>query len=265
MSFSLIYNQAAHVATSWRTLNYNEVDPKENIIAGPRSRMVRTEQETGAVQLGYLYSTPYVFDTIVVAGIHRMATSVADCSFRVKMLKSDGFTRTDVVATVEAALESADFVGIKGQDLIYDSIAYASTYEYGLAVETDSAATAGCPLHFSKFYACNRYSFGIEPNQKPSISPVKYESRLFRPIRGDEELEVEADISLSFSGISKAKIKEFLSIPHLLEWPIFIYDSDGDWWDHKLEHVIVKSYNVTSLGKADFNLSLLCGRLKHYE
>lgn len=231
-------------------------------IAGPRSTRVRFQAYLGARNMGYFTNAgTFSYTHTVIARADWMVTKTG---VRIRPLECtlDSPVSYGVVGGSDFnPLTASSLVGVRSQDLV---MATTVTNKYGGGFQWLSTASEA--QQYSKLYLSNAVNIG-EPDLFPTpqweVFPAT-EKRYFTPILGTRAYEIEAQLSLTWRNLTKAQVLSFKAIPRLLEWPLFLYDIDGDYWSWKLEHVLVVGYEetVTQGDLSDLRVDFV--RLKHY-
>jgi hypothetical protein len=246
--------------------------PLYDLISGPRSTITRWGASSSSRTLEYTTASANYFTHLVLAR--------ADLALRNNTGADLGFTAEYYLGSYGAIpgeyRVTSDLVGIDsfglghGQDLVFINTVRGQGTKIKLTADYD-AATVSTGLGLSKFYACDAFDFGVEPRIDPrpawytlSKDRGNYE-RFAKPLQGNMTYEIEATITLEWPHVSVSSFTDFLAIPQLLNWPLFIYDPQSYLWAHKLEHVIVRHYGWTQTSPDHGSLQITFGRLAHYE
>lgn len=240
----------------------------EDMISGNRARMVRSNSSGGAgntVDFSYtsVTSTTQEVSHLVIARADKLLTKGGVTIQPQK--KSSGGTWSNIESPV--SLTSSDLIGRPqarrsfGQDYVQEFISSQTQHGFRLQLETDTADEA---LMFSKLYFSNAFDFDTHPTIKP---PPKWESASgeIKPLRSTKLYEIEARINLTWEGVTRAKVNEFRNLPHILDWPLFLYDSNAYLFKFKVEHVVVLDWQETYIATDQWDIDITFGRLKHYE
>lgn len=163
---------------------------------------------------------------------------------------------------------SSTLLGVHGTDLLqaFSPVTIAGAYTFYLSNWVARPYTNRA-AEFGKIYFSKGFDFGHNPNltPRPAWKILTGDTSVFaRPLRSSLDYEVEAQLSLTWENVTRAKAEEFKALPQLLNWPLFLYDSSGDLWNWKLEHVILDRYRETIVGDDLHNLEMTFYRLKHY-
>lgn len=232
-------------------------------ITGPRSTRVRFQAYLGARNYGYFHSAATFSATHMV--IARADWLITKTGARVRPLEctDDSPISYAVVAGSDFnPLTAASLIGVRSQDLV---MATPITNQYGGGFQWTSTATEA--EQYSKLYVSNAFDFGASPDIKPfpewQVFP-ETEKRYFTPQRGTMPYQIEAQISLTWRNVTRAKMDAFRALPRLLEWPIFLYDDAGDYWSWKLEHVLISDWEETLTQYDLSDITIRFVRLKHY-
>lgn len=260
MSFLFLFNHAGRYASTY-TLGSGVSASDESIydtVSGNRSSMHRTTKSSSEVLRQYVYSASIAVDYCVIARAD-LALTQNTTRLRLKQRASGG-TWSYVSGIDYNVLTSSDLIGITSQDLV---IPVTLAEFYGIALSTLPASGSEAS-QISKFYASDSYSVLGSPVpgiQIEDLPPYTYT----KPIDGTLPYEIEKKFYLDFILLDQATITDFYTQPELFTSPFFLYDTTGDIWNHKLEHVILLEIEETFLEKDKYNLRLTFGRLKHYE
>lgn len=262
MSFLFLCNTAGNTATAQSTAGVGTTatgyDIKK-VIAGPRSTFHRATAGAGGVGVGYEFTADLDLDYIVVARADKMLTQNTT-RVRVKERNSGG-TWSNLAGVDYNPLTSANLLGIKTQDLVFS---ITQSVKRGLALYSVPLAGTDAQM-VSKFYGCKAFEFvGSAPALGATTEILDIGSR-FTPQNGHIDYEVEARFSISFGPVSRAYIALFKALPQLRNWPLFLYDTAGDLWTHKLEHVLIEDWTETIVESNLHGLSITFLRLRHYE
>lgn len=167
----------------------------------------------------------------------------------------------------EAPLSTA-LIGINMTDLVYvfSPVTIAGSYIFYFTPWVQRPYTSRAS-EFGKVYFSAGFDFGINPTLSPPpawrVFPAT-EPQFFRPARSSIDYEIEAEITLTWLGVTAAKIAAFRALPQLYNWPLFLYDADSEIWNWKLEHVLIANVQEQILHEDHHNVSIRFYRLKHY-
>lgn len=225
------------------------------IIAGPRSTLMRAQAATGC-SLGYVFSDTLTCDYMVVARADLLLTENGARVYPTQ--KSAGGTWSQQASPDYNELAAGDLVGPRSQDLVFP-VSPSEIHGIGLAAEFDSSEA----MIFSKLYGCVSFAFDEEPMALSSeeVEPGTF----FTPLRGTWPYEVEKRIAIAFPAVSDATYLEFRALPQIYNWPIFLYDTTGDLWSWKLEHVVLETMTPTLANDGRWEIQASFLRLKHYD
>lgn len=261
MALLFLANHGAAAATSLAMV-LGGADPNPdfaltNVAYESRSKMFKGTATTGLTELAYTFTSDVACDHMVVARADKLLTkNQMDVAFR---QRSSGGVWSDL-GTAYDPLTSADLIGIRSQDLVR-SVSPTSLRGYSVRAVTNGVTPEAMML--SKFYASASFSLGIEPDQESlqteELAPGTEET----PLRGTRPYEVEKKISMTFFGVTGAKVTAFRALPQIFNWPLFLYDTTGDLWSWKLEHVIVTDFTTAIVGEGRWGVELSVHRLRH--
>ena len=232
-----------------------------DLIAGNRSEMWRRTRTATAGRVIYQLTESLSMTHCVVARADLLLTRAGQ---NVAVEYHDG---SNQAIQSYSPLMADDLVGIRvdgkphGQDLVCAFNAPVTANRFQLFFD---AAGGGSEANmFAKLYFCNAFHFGIEPDPEPVWSGYHAEkAELVKPLTGYEEYAVRDGITLNWSFVSRAKIAEFEMLNQ--RWGMFIYDSTGDIFEHRLEHVCIEQWNWERVGADAFNVEIRFRRLAHY-
>lgn len=235
-----------------------------NLIAGPRSRNHRIDTTASDMTITYDNATPWAYDFFYIARADKFLTSTA---LDLTLLDDDDDDDTYASVTSVSSFSSSNLLGVDqfgrgyGQDYLY--LATTPKYTYGVQMKTACASSVA--RECSKFYAGLSYDPGVDPDLSPAPR-LQYLDKGFRftPLNSTLNFECEVRFSLTWTGLSDAKVNEFEALPNLLKWPLVIYDEDQNIFDHKVEHVLVESYQISRKNVNVSDLKVSFYRLRHY-
>lgn len=261
MSLKFLINHAGDVASSLAMVSGTTASGNiYDLISGPRSSMWRSAASASAIQPGYSFAADLVCTHMVAVRGDLMVTQ-AGAQVRA-MQKSSGGAWSAVSGTTIATLSTSNLIGPTSQDLVID-LSAATNYR-GFGLEFDSAGTEAMML--SKLYACIAFDCDETPDPgSVSMIDIPDSGRMFTPMRGTFAYETEKSISFSLGPISRTFAEAFKALPQILRWPFFLYDTAGDIWPWKLEHVIMESWDEIILEQDKHVFSFTMRRLKHYQ
>lgn len=263
MTFWILPNTAGAVASSMSVAGATTTSgyDKHDLISGPRSRMWRCDAFPSLVQVYYNLPTSFTMTHCVVA--------------RADLLMSEVGSQLDInygsglgtnIDTIGIPVVAADLVGIKvdgkthGQDAVFEFASPVTSDVFQVGISHASGTNAAM---LAKLYFCNGLLLGDGPQPGPTWSVRRDgEAPLAKPLLGYEEFAVTDAMTFRWEFLSWAEIEEFEALP--LNWPVFLWDSDGDIFSHKIEHVILASYSWSLAGAGAFTLETTWQRLAHY-
>lgn len=256
MAVWLLTNTVGAVATALNnplSLALDSGYDRMNVISGPRSQMVRY---LASSSYSVTYSCPSTQITHCVVSRMDLFKNTLDAQ-DVKLQYNGPSYATD--STTLAG--DLDLVGPTGQDWV-QSFAQTSTQFRVLF----SSSASNRELMVGKVYLSNGFKFNDEgPALGPTLGRRPGERPDYvQPIYGYEPYAVENDFSLSWQGVTRAKVEAFQALP--LNWPFWIYDDAGDIFEHKAEHVVLADpFEYQRVGSDYFNITLRFRRLAHYD
>lgn len=246
---------------------YNLTD----MITGPRSKKIRSAQGSGS-SIGIFYpryscdpaSVPVNYAVIARADYLTRRTNGCQIYFTGYGATANGSYLEESV--VSNATLSAGLIGPKSQDYVFKYPAQRT--RFGASVQSYTSTVTGVNVgQCGQIYFSTGFDFGASPDTKPEPQwdDVPDEDRLFTPLRGHFPYETEKKITLSWKNITTAKLTAFKALPHILNWPLFLYDEDADIWDWKLEHVLVESWAEQIAAPGYWDIDITFRRLAHYD
>lgn len=264
MAFWILTNTAGAAASSMdvdgssTSTGYSVND----LISGPRSRIWRCDAFGSIVRLYYNLPASFTMTHCVLARADLMMTETGS---QVDVGYGSGLGTN--IDSIGAPIVGADLVGIKidgkthGQDAVFEFETPVTSDVFRIAISHFSGTQAAM---FAKVYFCDGLLLGDGPEPGPQWSTRRDgEPEMTKPIGGYEEYAVTDAISLTWRNISRTDVASFEALP--LNWPMFLWDTDGDIFSHKLEHVILaRPYTWTRVGADSFNLETVWSRLAHY-
>lgn len=265
MALLLLCNHAGDLADNMTNAGFGSdaygYDPY-HLIAESRvpAKSYRTVATLNDHAVGYRYSSNLSVDYLVVARADWLLTAG---QMRVKALQySSGGVWSNIGSVDYDPLVAGDLIGPTAQDLV---IPVAPTQLRGIALQVITKGTNAEPLHVSKFFGSVSFSFDMEPLEfgTEELSQTSESARTFVPLRGTEAYECEQRITFAFRHLTRDKMAEFKALPQLLRWPLFLYDSTGDLWSWKLEHVICEGWTETVQANDVHDLTVSFLRLAH--
>ena len=260
MSFLFLCNHVGDRATALAATSTSTASGFDayDVISGPRSTRWRSNPDTGSTSfLTYALSSNFTADYCVIARADWLLT--ADGKKLNLVDRDSGGTGYNISPNYNPVTAS-DLVGIRSQDLV-TSFTATHLRGYGIRTQNNGGNEAS---QISKLYFSSSLSIG-SPERGAQWEAIRYEDRMFTPQKGDLPYETEARISLTFRHLTVSQIESFRELPQLLNWPLFIYDSDAYVWPHKLEHVVIEDWTEVRRGVAVWELTVNARRLKHYD
>ena len=262
MALLFLTNLAAYSATSvdaaGLTAGTASGYSTNDFIQGPRSTRHRTTDSSSEIGRGYSFAADITCNYIFVSRADWLLTKNGT---RLRPRdKNSGGTWGYVAGVDYNPLTTAHLEGVNGQDLCF---AVSPSNLRGIGISTASVSGTQA-TQVSKFWGCSSFTFDLEPAFQMNWEPVP-EYTFVTPLDGTMPYEIERRFSLTFAGARRAKVTEFRALPNIFKWPMILYDSTGDLWNHKIEHVIIEGYEETVLQNNIHVVSLSCARLKHYD
>lgn len=263
MAFWILPNTAGAVASSMdvdgstTTATYDA----ENLISGPRSKMWRCDAFGSVVRVYYNLPQSYSMSHCVIARADLMMTEEGS---QISVAYGSGLgSPIDGIGT---PIVAANLVGIKvdgkphGQDAVFEFTSPVTSDVFQIAIGHASGTQAAM---LAKVYFCDGLLIGNGPQRGPTWSVRRDgEPERTKPLLGYEEYAVTDAIDLRWRHVGREEIEAFEVLP--LNWPVFLWDTDGDIFAHKLEHVILAAYSWTRVGEDSFTLETSWRRLAHY-
>lgn len=230
-----------------------------NMIAGPRSTLHRGAAASGGVGASYLFNSNVDLNYVVIARADYLLTLNTS---RVRLRERNASNVWSYVSGIDYnPLSSTSLVGVKAQDLVFS---FTQTEKRGIEIYSNPVSGTDAQ-QFSKFYACNSFEFtGYAPElgmQSEELPIGSYATA----INGDIPYEIESRFTITFHQVTGSLVDTFKALPQLKNWPFFLYDTAGDIWSHKLEHVILEGWTETINMKNSHTLELNFARLRQYE
>ena len=265
MALLLLCNHAGNLADNMTNAGFGSdatgYDPY-HLIAESRSpaKSYRVVASINDQAVGYRYSSNLSVDYLVVARADWLLTAA---QMRVKALQySSGGVWSNIGSVDYNPLITSDLIGPRSQDLV---IPVAPTQLRGIALQVITKGVAAEAMHISKFFGSVSFSFDMEPFsfEMEEISQTNDTDRYFVPLRGTESYECEKRITLTFRHLTRAKVAEFKALPQILRWPLFLYDTTGDLWSWKLEHVVCAGWTEVVRANDVHDLTVSFLRLAH--
>jgi hypothetical protein len=263
MAFWILPNTAGAVATSIdvdgsaTTSGYDVHD----LISGPRSRMWRCDPFGSVVRVYYNLPAAMQMTHCVIA--------------RADLMMTEGGTQIDVaygsgsgtnIDGIGPPISAVELVGIKvdgkphGQDAAFEFSNPVTSDVFQVAIGHDSGTQAGM---LAKVYFSAGLLLGDGPQPGPTWSVRRDgEPQIVKPLLGYEEYAVTDAIAFRWAHLRWEEIEAFEASP--LNWACFLFDTEGDIFAHRLEHVILTSYGWSRVGDESFTLETVWQRLAHY-
>jgi len=215
---------------------------------------------SGAIYPGYSFAADVACTHLVVARADWMVTQ---SGARVRAFqKSSGGSWSAISGADYPHLRAGDLIGPRSQDLVLD-ISGATNYR-GFAVHFDSFLAGNAEaMMISKMYASVGFSFAMPPVFAQPWVDIPESDRWFRPQQTLYEYETEKQFKLGFPA-TRAEMTSFKALPMLLKWPLFLYDTAGDVFPWKLEHVVIEGWIETVIEDDRHFVEITLRRLKHY-
>lgn len=223
-----------------------------DVIGGHRSRQIESSIKGTQFNIDFTLPGSNSFDHLVVTGIDTFTDSLNPSSLDIR------YGATFSTLSLSTAVGSIELMGHKLQDTV---IAHSRTSDkFRIALKNISQSSY---FRVGKIYLCQALDIG-DPSQEAQLEnlPLSDDNK-FTPIKGRDMFKCETGYSLAWEGLTYAQIQAWNALP--LHQPMFLYDSSGDLFPHKSEHVIVESYTETREHLCDFRLDVRFKRLKHYE
>lgn len=257
--FVFIFNHAADEATSISliegTKNSHDHFKNENIASGPRSRRWRSTETTDNKAIGYIFDSRNINAFVLTEAY--FANSLY--GYNVDIGRYGG---SWAWTAIEEPLSSASLIGKSGQDVVCILEDKASE---GVGVRFRPATGDAQAIQFSSLIAGEYLNIGSPDVANAQVADIKEDDRRFKHLRGTDAFLTEKQITLRFSGISKAQFEAFRSMPGLYRWPFVIYDPSQYVFPHKLEHVILADWEAEQIDRDLWSLQMILRRIKHYE
>lgn len=255
-----LFNDCGDAATSVSVLagatasGYSTSD----IIVGPRSTMWRSSSSSNA-EIGYVYgSNVSVTHFVIVRADLFVSTSGKHI---VGQQRSSGGSWSDIPGFSYNISDSSLLVGPRSQDMV---VATSPTDLRGVAVFSQPLSGGSEAMMFSKLCAGSSFSFSVPPRAGVSWRTFPPETYI-APMQGTLPYEVERGFSLLFDGVAQSEVTSFIARAQLFNWPFYLYDSTGDFWQWKLEHVILTDILVEMRERDNYAVQLEFARLRHYD
>lgn len=274
MSLLLLTNTLGAQATSF---SYNGTAADANydykdLAGGPRSNgAVTTTRASHNWQ--YRSTATMSWDFSVVTRADRIANGKD--SYRLSL----NDTTTSGGASGYSSVESTDpfttssLVGMRidgksyGQDYVYLN-GSTRTGKYGVELDIDDGggAYATQAIHLANWIVGESFTFGTEPTlRKNRVQMLPSDDQgIVRPIFGYHYYKTTHRLTLNWQHVTQAKMAAFRALP--LNLPLFLYDEDGDIFEHKLEHVVLaQPWNEIRVEPDLYSLEITFHRLEHYK
>lgn len=245
MGFLFLTNTVAATATTLEdSAAIKSGSDLTHIIAGPRDQIVKGVAGTSHTVKYNCTSTEVTHAVITNANLFKSGNNAT------QILLQYGATPTTDSTT---AIASMSLVGPKSQDWV-KTIARTST---AFLVKFEHSASS--ESWYGKIFFSKSFNFGVPPQ----FLALQNQLEEVRPLLGHMRYMTEQIMVLQFLSLPQTVMASFRALP--LHQPFFIYDEDGDHWDHKLEHVVIAD-PWTELRRLDgtYSLELTVRRLRHY-
>jgi len=234
-------------------------------MSGPRSRMVRSAASSSAITLAHTFAANVDADYMVVSRADKLLTR----SNMDTIIRNYGanLAWSDISATIVCPLPLASLIGVGSQDYVKS---FTPDVKRGYALRVSTAGGDEEAMMISHLCFAKAFSFGVEP-ERPLAEEDLTAEELAVPLKSEEPYKISRRIRLNFKGVARAKVDEFLALPQVFNWPLYLYDDDDSdlaLWEHQLEHVIVEGMTENWQARSDVDLwdiELRVARLKHYE
>lgn len=228
-----------------------------DVISGPRNRTVRAEGLASVVSL--VYANPETSVTHCVVTRLDLFKWTTNASFVNLGYGSGGGI---VPQSGHYPPGEPDLIGVREQDWVCAFPSPISSTSFRLTFTQSGAHLSD--YECGKVYFSTAFDFGQNPKKQTSSQRQRATKDDFmQPIQGYEQYAVTEQFELTWSDTTLAKMWEFEALR--LNWPIFLYDKDGDVFPHKLEHCIVTGWTSTRRGADNFQVKAQMARLKHYD
>lgn len=263
MAFYLLHNVSGYYgdpsSDAGLTLGTSTGYSVNDFVSGPRSTWHRTNSSSSTIGRGYEYAVSLTPTYVVVARADKLLTAAGSrVRFRQRTV-ADSWG--DISGVDFNPLTSSDLVGPRGQDLVA-AVTVVDTYGIGLSVAPASGSQATL---ISKFYGCEAFDFGVPPQLSASwtdLPPNQY----ITPLDSTIPYEIERRFSIVFPLVTRAVAETFYQeYREFRVSPLFLYDTTGDIWAHKLEHVLIENWTEEILENDRHTFSISFARLKHYD
>lgn len=254
-----IFNDAGDAATAIPVLAGSTADgyEEQNIITGPRSTMWRSELFANA-EIGLTYGGDVPITHFVITRADLFASAAG--KHLVGQMRDSGGTWHDIPGFSYNITDISLLVGPTSQDMVIET---SPSDKRGVAIFTEPLSGTEA-MQFSKLCAGTAFQFSVPPRVGLSWRNLT-RGTLQTPMRGTLPYEVERSFSLLFQGVGQSEVTSFLASTQLFRWPFFLYDSTGDIWQWKLEHVLLTDILVEILGVDNYAVQLEFARLRHYD
>lgn len=263
MAFWILPNTAGAVASSMSVTGSTTTSGYDvhDLISGPRSRMWRRDSTATTGRVAYVLPSSQTLTHCVIARGDLLLTEAGTAL----IVEYDNGS----AQTIEnfGTVATSDLVGIKvdgkphGQDIVcsFPSPIAADQFQFAF----DSVSGGGEAAMFSKLYFSAGLLLGDGPQPGPTWSVRRDgEPAIVKPLLGYEEYAVTDAIAFRWANLSWEEIEAFEAAP--LNWPVFLFDSAGDIFAHKLEHALLTSYSWSRVGAESFALDTVWNRLNHH-
>lgn len=264
MSLLFLCNHAGAAATTFDNQGSNSTATgysRLDAITGPRSTKHRGAVYAGQTGLAYYFNADVDLDYAVIARADWLLTANTS---RVRLLERDVANVWTLVSGIDynpfTSSSGLGLTGYRSQDLV---ISFTQAQKRGLQLITGPVAGLDSQ-QVSKFYGCKAFSFSVPPQlgMAQQETPI---GTYITPQLGTRPYEIELGFSLAFFGLTRSEVTTFKALPLIRTWPIFLYDTAGDIWSHKLEHVLLTGWQEVVIENDVHALTLNFARLKHYD
>ena len=245
------------------------VDPLDITAAasGPRSEInVWSPTSSTGAGLHFTYdTTEWAVDYLVITRMDWLYT-YSNVEMRITQ-ESSGGTITDYSAW--AGVTPGTLYGPRQQDYVL-ALSTTSGQRYGNGVAFRDSSFGSVTYQTSDIAFCESYTIGDPAKQPPpTMEYISSGDTMFMPYEGYYPLATEKRMVLNWPILDRDEMAQFEQIlfnAKPLRVPFFLWDSNGDLFPHKLEHVIIETYQVSWHETADhYSLQITFRRLKHYQ
>jgi hypothetical protein len=253
-----LFNESGRAATSI-PVNVGVTAPGYHafdLLSGPRSAMWRSAS-AAVTEIGYAYGSDVGISYAVISRADLLVSAAGKQV--IGRQRDSGGAWSDIPGFNLNPIMASQLVGPRSQDLVMPAVA---TSLRGVALRSAPYSGSEASM-FSKLYAGGAFAFSAPPNLNPSWTDYPPETYV-TPLRGTMPYEVERSFSLAFFGVQQSEYVQFRRYDWAYE-PFFLYDSTGDIWKWKLEHVILTGLTATMNEVNTYTLQLDFYRLRHYD